>query len=58
MIYKFRIGGDITNPVYAEFTDAKLANEYAQNYLNTGCYRVVCLESISENVIEFYFDVV
>ena len=45
MIYKFRVGGDITNPVYAEFTDAKLANEYAQNYLNTGCYRVVCLES-------------
>lgn len=57
MTYKFRVGGDITNPVYVEFTDAKLANKYIQNYLDAGYHRVVCVESIGEDVIELYFEI-
>ena len=57
MTYKFRVDGYISNPTYVEFTDAKLANKFIQNYLDAGYHRVVCVESISEDVIELYFDI-
>ena len=45
-------------PVIKEFTDAKEANAFIQNFLNKECYGVACIKNISDKFIDIYFDIV
>ena len=48
----------ISIPLYKEFTDAKEANDYIQNYLATKDFSICGVNKVSDDVIELYFDVV
>ena len=48
----------VSTPLYKEFTDAKEANDYIQNYVETNDYSICGVTKISDDVIELYFDVV
>jgi hypothetical protein len=48
----------VSIPLYKEFTDAKEANDYIQNYLATESFSICGVTKISDDVIELYFDVV
>ena len=55
----FSLDNKIVNiPLYKEFTDAKDANDYIQNYLATEDFSICGVTKISNDVIELYFDVV
>lgn len=49
---------DKSTPIYKEFTSAKEANDFVQNYLETQDFSVVGVSHISDEVIELYCDVV
>lgn len=68
MLYKIKYGYETTFssdgkvedivPLYKEFTDAKKANDYIQNYLATEDYSICGVAKVSDDVIELYFDIV
>ena len=45
-------------PVIKEFTNAKEANAFIQNFLNKECYGIACIRNISDKFIDIYFDIV
>ena len=51
-------GEFISIPNYKEFTDMNEANAFIQEYYDTTCYSVVCVEKITNELIELYCDVV
>lgn len=45
-------------PVIKEFTDAKEANVFIQNFLKEEYHGVACISNISDKFIDIYFDIV
>lgn len=45
-------------PDVVEFTDAKSANDFVQDFIKNNSYGIVGVKSISENMIELYCDIV
>ena len=45
-------------PDVVEFTDAKSANDFVQNFVKHNSYGIVGVKNISENMIELYCDIV
>lgn len=45
-------------PVIKEFTNAKEANAFIQNFLDKEDYGVACIKNISDKFIDIYFDIV
>ena len=45
-------------PVIKEFTNAKEANAFIQNFLDKEYYSVACIKNISDKFIDIYFDIV